>query len=267
MELAMQKFIRTILVIVVCLVSLSMSVQAQTTYEVPVGGIALVGFDFDNDKFAFVCLVPIPVGTDVLFTDNGWVSESTGFRTDEGINLWEPTQDCKIGDVILTSVGQLTQYSGDMNLSSSGDQIFIYQLINGTPHFIFGLNSEGSLGAWQETCNGTECSTLPGALNNLNPSPEVAFIEKDSGIYTGKRDFNTTTEALAAISNSGNWDTSDTALPIPTTPFSFTTTAVHLSEFSAETGDETAPWWVLVVVVAVPVMVLVFKRPKRECCK
>ncbi len=82
--------------------------QAQTTYEVPVGGIALVGFDFDNDKLAFVCLVTIPAGTDVLFTDNGWISETSGFRTDEGINLWEPAIDCNIGEIINTSVGQLT---------------------------------------------------------------------------------------------------------------------------------------------------------------
>ncbi len=54
----MKIFIRTILVIVVCLVALSTSVQAQTTYEVPVGGIAIIGFNFDDpDQFAFVCLV------------------------------------------------------------------------------------------------------------------------------------------------------------------------------------------------------------------
>ena len=263
----MQKFVGTILVVLVCLVSLSTSVQAQTTYEVPVGGIALVGFDFDNDKFAFVCLVTIPAKTKVLFTDKGWISDSSGFVSTEGINLWEPTKDCNVGDVILTSVGQLSQYSGDMNLSSSGDQIFIYQSINDTPLFIFGLNSEGTLGTWQTTCTGTECSTLPGALNNLNPSPEIAFVESDSGYYKGTRDFKTTTEALAAITNPSNWETSDSALTIPTTPFSFTTTAVGLSEFSAETERETAPWWIIAGLVVIPVLVMVFKRPKRDCCE
>ena len=263
----MKRFVGIILVVSVCLVSLSTSAQAQTSYEVPVGGIALIGFDFDNDKLSFVCLVPIPAGTDVLITDNGWISETSGFRTDEGVNLWEPSIDCQVGDVIVIDVGQLAQYSGDMILSSSGDQIFIYQSINDTPHFIFGLNSEEATGTWQDICNSTANSTLPSALDNLNPSPEIAFVEKDSGIYTGKRDFNTTTEALAAISNSSNWTTDDSPLVIPTTPFSFTTTAVHLSEFSAETEGETAPWWMIAGLVAIPVLVMVVKRPKRECCK
>ncbi len=133
----MKIFIRTILVIVVCLVALSTFVQAQTTYEVPVGGIALIGFDFDNDYFAFVCLVPIPAGTEVLFTDNGWISETSGFRTDEGVNLWEPTNNCNLGEIISTSVGQLPQFAGDMNLSSSGDQIFVYQDIDDEDQFNF----------------------------------------------------------------------------------------------------------------------------------
>ena len=76
----MKIFIRTILVIVVCLVVMTTSVQAQTTYEVPVGGIAIIGFNFDDpDQFAFVCLAPIPAGTEIRFTDNGWQS-SEAFR-------------------------------------------------------------------------------------------------------------------------------------------------------------------------------------------
>jgi len=263
----MKKFVGTILVLVVCLGVLSNSVIAQSSFEVPVGGIAFVGFDFDNDKFAFVCLVTIPANTKVFFTDKGWISDTSGFVTSEGINYWLPTQECRVGDVVLTTVGQLNQLSGDMNLSSTGDQLFIYQTINDKPHFIYGLNSEGSAGTWQTSCSGTECSTLPGGLNNLGPSPEIAFIESDSGYYKGTRSFTTTTEAVAAISNPGNWETSDSALTIPTTSFSFQTTAVHLGEFSAETKGETAPWWVLVGVVVISVAFIVFKRPKRECCK
>jgi hypothetical protein len=256
----------------VCLFAVFTSpVRAQTPtpqpFTVPVGGIALIGFDFDNDYFAFVCLVPIPAGTKVLFTDNGWISDTVGFRTDEGVNLWEPTNNCNLGEVISTSVGQLSQFAGDMNLSSSGDQIFIYQEINDKDHLIFGLNSEGSTGTWQDICNSTANSTLPSNLDNLTPSPEIAFVESDSGIYTGTRNFNTTTDALAAISNPGNWETSDSSLTMPTGSFSFTTTAVHLSDLSATTGSESLPWWVLLGFVIVPVLLMIFKRPKRDCCK
>jgi hypothetical protein len=40
-----------------------------------------------------------------------------------------------------------------------------------------------------------------------------------------------------------------------------------MSDLSAETGSESPPWWVLLGLVIVPVLVMVFKRPKRDCCK
>jgi hypothetical protein len=269
MELAMKTFIRTILVMVVCLISLSTSVQAQTTYEVPVGGIAIIGFDFDNDYFAFVCLVPIPLGTDVLFTDNGWSSGLDNFRTGEGINLWSPDTECKLGDVILTSSGELDQYLGTfMNLSTSGDQIFIYQKrTDGTPRLIFGLNSDGENWLPNGSYPTVNQSNLPNQLAILTPSPAITLVESDYGYYQGPRGFDSTTDALAAITNFSNWKTSDSLLNIPTTPFTFTTTAVHLSDMSAETGSESPPWWVLLGLVIVPVLVMVFKRPKKDCCK
>ena len=265
----MQKFVGTILVIVVCLVSLSTSVQAQTTYEVPVGGIALVGFDFANDYFAFVCLSPIPMGTDVLFTDNGWSSSLNNFRTGEGTNLWSPVTECKLGDVIFTSSGALSQYQGTtMSLSTSGDQIFVFQKkIDGSPRLIFGLNSDGDDWLPNSTYPNVNQSNIPNELAILTPKPAVAIPEKDYGYYQGPRGFDTTTEALASITNSSNWKSSDSALTIPTTPFSFTTTAVHLSDFKATTERETAPWWIIAGLVVIPVLVMVFKKPKKDCCK
>jgi hypothetical protein len=54
---------------------------------------------------------------------------------------------------------------------------------------------------------------------------------------------------------------------MPVGDFSFKTTAVGLSEFSAETEIETAPWWIIAGLVVIPVLVMVFKRPKKDCCK
>lgn len=265
----MQKFISTILVIVVCLVALSKSVQAQSGYEVPVGGIALVGYDYANDYFAFVCLVPIPLGTDVLFTDNGWSSALNNFRPGEGTNLWSPDEECKLGDVILTSSGELSLYQGTtMNLSTSGDQIFVFQKkIDESPRLIFGLSSDGADWLPNTSYPSVNQSNLPNELAILTPRPAVAIPENDYGYYKGTRGFDTTTEALAAINNPSNWEKKDTPLTIPTTPFSFTTTSVHLSEFKAETGEESPPWWVLVGLVVIPILVMIVKRPKRDCCK
>ncbi len=67
----MQKFVGTILVIVVCLVAFTSPVTAGDVLGP--GDIAIIGFNFDNDdEFAFVCLKDISAGTEIKFTDKGW---------------------------------------------------------------------------------------------------------------------------------------------------------------------------------------------------
>jgi hypothetical protein len=268
MELAMQRFVGTILVVLVCLVSLSTSVQAQTTYEVPVGGIAIIGFNFDDpDQFAFVCLTTIPAGIEVRFTDNGWLSTNT-FNTGESILSWYTPGGCELGQIV--NINLTDNYhknnttNGPFDLSTNGDQILVYQQnLTNPPSFKFALNSEST--SWQLTASNFNTSARPTGLDATN---SIALDEIDNAIYVGPKSFNTTADALAAIVNINNWSGDNSVRQtMPTGSFSFTTTAVHLSEFSAETEIETAPWWIIAGLVVIPVLVMVFKKPKKDCCK
>jgi hypothetical protein len=243
-------------------------VQAQTTFEVPVGGIAIIGFDFVNDKFTIVCLSQIPAHTTILFTDNGWNSTNSSFRSGEGVNYWDAPNGCALGKVITFNFGDLYKYKTniDMSLAELGDQIFVYQeKSDGNPRFIFGLNTRGT-----EWTNATSANTsaLPAELASLNPSPSISVPQSPYAVYSKlKRDFDSTTVALAYLTDLNNWTTSPTTLPMPTGDFSFTTTAVHLSEFSADTKVGSTPWFVIVGLVVIPVLVMVWKKPKRNCCQ
>lgn len=271
----MKTFIRTILVMVVCLAVFSSPVTAQAPtpvpFIVPPGGIAIVGFNFDDpDQFAFVCLVDIPSGTEIRFTDKGW-TDNQDFGQYESIISWYTPGGCDLGQIITINPSEhKTNTSGDwpFDFSSNGDQIFVYQYISSQTHLVFGLNSKFT--NWQSSSDGTSklISTLPTIFTTYNPRPAIALNEIDNSIYTGPTSFTTTTAALAAIVNVNNWSGDNSVRQnMPTGPFLFTTTAVHLSEFSAETGGESAPWWVLLGLVIVPVLVMVFKRPKKDCCK
>lgn len=259
----MRRFFTTFLVILVCLVSLSRSAQAQSAFVVPVGGIAIIGFNFDDpDQFAFVCLTAIPAGTEIRFTDNGWQS-SGSFRTGEGIISWYTPGGCELGQIVTINPSQhKDNTTGDFFLSDSGDQILVYQFIHPTTYHIFALNSEGS--GWQTSATNTNTSAIPSGLDSSN---SIALDEIDNAIYIGPKSFPATADALTAIVNKENWSGSDaTRQTMPSGSFSFTTTAVHLSEFSAETGEGGAPWWVLLGLVVVPVAWMVLRRPKRDCC-
>lgn len=259
----MKSIFKTFLVVTICLVCLSNSVQAQTAFEVPVGGIAITGYDFNQNTFSFVCLTEIPAQTMVQFTDKGWFSYTNRFITGESIHYWNTPNGCSLGQVI--------SITSDLNLDPAGDQIFVYQEIDGGTHLIFGLNTDPNSWLPHLQVPYSNQSNLPDTLAG-DPLAAISIIhtipgeENKYGYYHGVRSFNTTSEALAAIVDPTNWTTSDNPLQIPTGFFSFETTAVHLSEFGATTGSETPPVWVLLGLVIVPVAILLFKLPKRDCC-
>jgi len=264
----MKKFVGTILVLVVCLGVLSNSVIAQTPvpFTVPPGGIAIIGFNFDNDdEFAFVCLKEISGGTEIRFTDQGWKTNNTFlvFEKDGPLSWQAPSTGCKLGEIVKFRV---LDYSTNMSLNTNGDQIIVYQQLETGTNLIYALNAAG-LNWLTEATNETN-SSIPSALSSLTPSPLISITSYDNAIYTGPKSFTSTSDALSSIVNINNWTGDNTIRQVmPSGTFSFQTTVVHLGEFSAETEGETAPWWVLVGVVVISVAFIVFKRPKRECCK
>jgi len=259
----MKPILKTFLIVFVCLIFLSNSVQAQTEFVVPVGGIAITGYDFNSNIFSFVCLTDIPAKTMIQFTDKGWFSYTNRFINSESIYYWNTPNGC--------SLGQVVSITSDLNLDPSGDQIFVYQENDGVTHLIFGLNTNPNSWLPHLDVPSVNQSNLPDALAG-DPLAAISVVhtipgEKNKyGFYKEVRSFNTTSEALAAIVVTTNWKTSESSLQIPTGFFSFKTTAVQLSEFGASSGSESPPVWVLLGLVIAPAAILLFKRPKRDCC-
>ena len=258
----MRNIIRTFLVVVCLLGVIATPVRAGDVLGP--GDIAIIGYRFgSNAEFSFVCLRTITAGTEIVFTDNGW-TENQAFRLREGFLSWSaPSGGCEIGHIVNVVVGN---YSTGMNLELLGDQLIAYQGNATMPNFIFALNSYGV--GWQTEVKDNQSSTQPTILANLNPSPSIALGQTAYAVYWDQeRSFTSTSVALAYLTDTSHWKTSSSPIPMPTGDFSFTTTAVEVSEFSAETGGETTPWFVIVGLVVIPVLVMVWKKPKRNCCQ
>jgi VCBS repeat-containing protein len=187
-------------------------VQAATTLSA--GDIAIIGFNMDDpDAFAFVLLRDITSGTEIKFTDNGWLA-SGAFRTGEGVLTWTATTDMSAGTIVTPS-------PSPMIFSTSGDQILAYQGADSTPTFIYGLNDEGA-GVWQSDATNSNTSALPTGLTNGDTA--IALDEIDNAVYNCSTVSGTAAELRAAISNKANWIGNDTTLlTMPTCTFTITT--------------------------------------------
>lgn len=256
----MKIFVRTFLVLICVFSVVATPVQAGDVLGP--GDIAIIGFNSDDtSQFAFVCLKEISDGTIVYFTDNGWMYTDT-FRSGEGRLTWETPGGCALGQIVTINQFDLTTL-GSFQLANSGDQILVYQGSDSIPNFIFGINFEGT--DWQLNASSANTSDIPTGLDSTN---SIALTEIDNAIYVGPRTFDTPSEALAAIVNQANWSGSDDVRQtMPSGSFSFTTTAVHLSDFNAETGSESIPLWGFIILLVAPVAFFTLKRPKRDCCK
>src|SRR5262245_40085373 len=67
------------------------------------GDIALTAFQADNaggaggDSFEFVLLVDVTAGTTIYFTDNGYKTDTSTFRTNENMIRWVAQTDLPAG--------------------------------------------------------------------------------------------------------------------------------------------------------------------------
>ena len=179
------------------------------------GDIAFVGFNFGNpDEFAFVTLVDIDAGTEVIFTDNGWFAAG-GFRETESSFTWTAPAFIAAGTVINPAVSSVA-------LAASGDQIIAYQGDHNAPIFVAAINSEGSngLGIWQTDAVNSNASALPTGL--VDGMTAIALSEIDNAIYSGTTS-GTRAALLAAINNPANWTGSNADRQImPTEAFTVT---------------------------------------------
>jgi hypothetical protein len=177
------------------------------------GDIAFLGFNADNpDAFSFIALKTIPANTVINFTDNGWESNNS-LTTNEGHILWSsPQNGITLGEIVTityngmwnSSKGSVTSAGGSLSLSTDGDQIIAYQVVQDTL-FIAAIHFNGT--GWEENVTNTNESLLPLSLtNNVNA---VAIDETDNSIYVGKID-GSQSELRAKINNPHNWFFSST---------------------------------------------------------
>ena len=208
------------------------------------GSIAITSMNSDTNKtFQFVALVDIPAGEVIKFTDNGWTAAGA-FRTGEGVITWTaPAGGVAKGTVVgintttstpTATAGTATE-SGDVNFSTSGDQLLAYQGADATPTFLFAVNNEAT--GWQADATSSNTSALPtGLTNGVNA---VAISEIDNTAYAGVTS-GTEAELLAAIADAANWARDDANNL--TGPASFTVTGgaaatVSIGDVSIAEGD------------------------------
>lgn len=172
--------------------------QAQTAL-VP-GDIAITGFNMDNpDEISVVFLVDIATGTEIRFTDNGWKADGT-FRTGEGTDIWVAEMDYAAGEEVIITVS-------DMALSSSGDQVLVYQGSEEAPLFVAAVNDEGEH-VWQEDAVDASTSALPAGL--IDGFTCVALTETDNMVYNRSVVSGTREQLLSSIHDYQQWAGSNT---------------------------------------------------------
>ncbi len=149
--------------------------KAQTTLSA--GDLVISVFNSDgNDGFGFVLLADISAGTNIKFTDRGWFSSIGSFdpSSGEGTISWTANVALSKGtEVFFTnpgaagavSSGAYTE-SGSFSISSTGDQILVYQGTDASPTFIYAFNEAGgSIGfSDSKTPPSTTESDLPPGL-------------------------------------------------------------------------------------------------------
>jgi len=188
------------------------------------GDIAIISMYTDNpDTFAFVLMVDIQAGTQIRFTDAGWL-QTGGFRTGaEGCWTYTAPTDLPSGMVIgfdtldpSWSYYTSTIMTGAFSLATAGDQVIAFQGTDVAPTPIYALNNDTTGGnAWQSNATNSNTSALPTGLI-VGYSAVGMFPEKDNVAYNGITS-GTKAELLAAIGNPANWVGDDaTRPPFPT---------------------------------------------------
>ncbi len=247
----------------------------STTVTLSAGSIAFVGFQADSlDGFSFALLHDVKAGTVLYFTDNGFKTDGSGFKTDESLVRWTASQSYAAGSIIsFVADGEDTApefdfinpidgsvmdaNSGTFGLSSSsGDSIIAFQ--NPTFGGANALQTESVIAgihfgatSWATTYDDTGAtndSGLPSGPMALTPGTYSAvFGNVDNGrisdsalaTLTGNED----AETLRNFFNdTANWETSDSRFspPAPSGPITFNYTTVGTAADDTLTGNSGA---------------------------
>ena len=179
------------------------------------GDIAFTGVNMDEtDQVSIVFLVDIADGTEIKFTDNGWLA-SNDWRGGEGVYTWTASQAYSAGDEIVID------FTSGPSLSGSGDQVIAYQ---NTSDMIAALNDEGAH-VWQSDATSSNTSALPQGLTNGTDCvalDETDNIQYDRSVTNGSKE-----DLLAAINDYSNWS-GNNSIPLTLSSTGFTVSEVPL---------------------------------------
>ena len=196
---------------------------AQTTLSV--GDIAITGLNSRNsDQFSFVLLTDVLSGTEINFTDAGWLA-SGGFRNyntgtgevSEGVVTWTATTDLPCGtQVVYTHVntagtfsvtlGSIAEVDTGFELNAGqGDQIIAYQGTLLSPTFLYAVHY-GNTSGWSDATS-PNTSALPTGLTNAVNAIDLGDFENATHNCTGS---NVIPDILLDIANVSNWTFTNT---------------------------------------------------------
>ncbi len=226
------------------------------------GDIVVLQYNSDggSDELVFLPLVDIPANSIIYFSDAGWNSASSDFgsATERGIKYTVNGTGLTAGTLIKllnptgalyalepSSLGSLEFYevdgsvetgsSRELTLSTSGDQVLIFQTTDGvvtsSKTFIYGFNTRSTTGyvdGWQADGNALNSTStdshLPPsliALNSTQSNKTTATAFGISGLsgahidnwqYTGPFTAATKDEWLQRIHTLANWSSNDGAV-------------------------------------------------------
>jgi uncharacterized protein len=204
------------------------------------GDIAIIRINADNpDSFSFVLLTDVTSGTEITFTDSGWLS-SGGFRGSEGARKWTAASNLSAGTVINFSADLAPNFTvandavvgtSGLALSTDGDQIIAFQGSSSSPTLLFALSTHGN--AFSNATNAQSTALPTGLVLNQTalargqgaPNAGGSGGEWDNIAYVGPTS-GTKAELLALIGNAANWQgtNNDSGFMPPAGNFNVTTT-------------------------------------------
>jgi hypothetical protein len=200
-----------------------------------VGDISIIAMTTDvPDSFSFVNWVPIPVDAEIIFTDNAY--EAGALKNNENSLIWKNNTGTtiSIGTVILINDTPLTDLgtivSGNLNgLSSSSENLFIYEGSASSPNFIYGLSNLSWITSGTANTNN---SYLPTALNTTNGN--IVTGDSDNVEYSGtlspKDEKSSFTAYKILVNDPANWTKNNTYF------------ALNSIDFELASVWETAAW-------------------------
>ncbi len=206
------------------LLTMGISAEAQTTMSV--GDMAIIGVNGDNpDEIYWVPLIDLQAGTQVYFTDSGWLGDNSGFRANEGAILFTASAAITAGTVQTFTSPPSGEYAtaNDANvgtngvaISTGGDEVLAFQGTTASPTFLHAVDLEDSFDS--DATSSTETAVPLGLTENTSAVAIASGSTDDNSEYTGIRS-GTPAAIFAAINNSANWTANNSAIVLNSAPF------------------------------------------------